>query len=117
MGKSREAADKKRKATGGSIMVGGGRNGDSKFIGQRAWKKKLKRAVKTQNGFKTIMSVLAEEEDKNQAMIQALTATSAPALAVTPAPTPAVSPAPTPTVAPVLASTSVVPRTISFPAT
>ena len=38
-----------------------------------AWKKKLKKAVKTQNGFKTIMSVLAEEEGKNQALVHALT--------------------------------------------
>ena len=70
---------------------------------------KLKRAVRTHSGFKTIMSVLAEEEGKKQVMIQALTTASAPALAAVPASTPGITP--------VLASTSAVPRNISFPAT
>ena len=39
----------------------------------------MKRVVKTQNGFKTIMSVLADEESKNQALVNALTSDSASA--------------------------------------
>ena len=38
------------------------------------WKKKLKRAIKTKHGFKIIMSVLAEEDSHNQALVNALTA-------------------------------------------
>ena len=105
--KSREAADRKRKASG-RPSGNGGTKGDGKAIGQGAWKKKLKRAVKTQNGFKTIMSVLAEEETKNQAIIKALTSSAA-------------SPTPTPEASTVkisnTSSANAVPKSISFPAT
>ena len=83
LAKSREAADKKRKADGKPLGGGGGGKGN-KPVSEGAWKKKLKRAVKTNNGFKTIMSVLAEEESKNQAFVNALTPkTSGPASATT----------------------------------
>ena len=56
--------------------AGKGKRGGNTTISDGAWKKKLKRAVKTKNGFKTIMSVLAEEESTNQALVNALTAGS-----------------------------------------
>ena len=65
LSKSREAEDKKRKAETKNSGGGGGGK-DNKTIGEGAWKKKLKRAVKTQIDFKTITSVLAEKESKNQ---------------------------------------------------
>ena len=45
---------------------------DTKAGTTGAWKKKLKHAIKTQDGFKTIMSVIAAEEKSNQAIIQAI---------------------------------------------
>ena len=82
LAKSREAADKKRKADGKSGGGGGGGKG-KKTVSEGAWKKKLKRAVKTQNGFKTIMSVLADEEFKNQALVDALSSVSVPPASAT----------------------------------
>ena len=41
-------------------------------LSARGLGEKLKQAVKTQNGFKTIMSVLAAEETRNKANIVAL---------------------------------------------
>ena len=69
---SRAAArdtEKKRKPEGGGDRGGG----KKKSLGQGAWKRKLKQAVKTQTGFSTIMSVLAAEETRNRANIVALT--------------------------------------------
>ena len=63
----------------GKYGGGNGAGNDNKPISERALKKKLKRAVKTQNGFKTIMSVLAEDESKTETLINALiTSTSTP---------------------------------------
>jgi len=75
---SREAAENKRRAYGkpGSGSSGGGGGKPNKSISEGSRKKKLKRAVRTQNGFKTIMSVLAEEEFKNQAFVDALASSS-----------------------------------------
>ena len=44
---------------------------DNNTIVQGVWKKKLKKVVKIQNGFKIIMSILAAEETSNQTMIKA----------------------------------------------
>ena len=71
--KSRAAADKKRKH---DEIQGDGK--DTKTIGRGIWKKKLQKVMKTQNGFKTIMFVLAAEESNNQAVINALLPTSPP---------------------------------------
>ena len=38
------------------------------------WKKKFKRAIKTDRGLKTIMSIMASEEQNNQALVSALSA-------------------------------------------
>ena len=65
---SRTAAAKKQKEETKS----GGKKKDPKAGTTVAWKKKLKQAIKTQDGFKTIMSVLAAEEKCNKAMIKAL---------------------------------------------
>ena len=66
------------------------------------WKKKFKSAIKTPNGLKTVMAVLAEEEKSNQAMIAAFQAASQP-VPLPPAPTavtsaPPTTPPPTPQV-------------------
>ena len=69
--KSKASADKKRKierSKGKSDKPKEGVN----------WKKKLKSAVKTQNGFKTIVSVLAEEEASNVEWSKALASITAP---------------------------------------
>ena len=66
LNESRATASKKRKHGD----RGGG--GDSKSLGQGSWKKNMKQAVKTQNDFKTIMSVLAAEETRNKANILAI---------------------------------------------
>ena len=59
------------KCNGGGYKVKGG----DTTISDGAWKKKLKKAVKTHNGFKPIMSVLPEEETHNKEVIAALKAT------------------------------------------
>ena len=41
----------------------------------RPWLKKLKTAMKTENGLSTVMSVLAEEEKKNSRFVAALSST------------------------------------------
>ena len=107
IGRSKEASDKLNKKRKASGMGGNGR--DNKTIGQGAWTKKLKRVVQTQNGFKTIMSILASEEGKNQEWARVLASATASA------PTP--TPAPTPTAGAVTAATPSVPKSISFPAT
>ena len=66
------------------------------------WKKKFKSAIKTPNGLKTVMAVLAEEEKSNQAMIAAFQTASQP-VPLPPAPTtvtsaPPTTPPPTPQV-------------------
>ena len=75
--KSRLEAEKRQAVDwhkeGGAVKRGG-----NTTVSDGAWKKKLKRAVKTKNGFKTIMSVLAEEESVNQALVHALTAGAEP---------------------------------------
>ena len=70
------------------------------------WKKKMKKALKTPQGIKTVMSVLAEEESNNQALVCALRASNTPA----PAPAPAAA---TP---PAMVS-SVSATSMAFPAT
>ena len=69
--KSREAADKKRKQEAEAKESG------TKSSGGGSWKKRLKKAVKTQNGIKTIMSVLAAEETRNKEVLNALTTAKA----------------------------------------
>ena len=96
-------ATKKRKYEGKEK----GKNNKPKGDGN--WKKKLKSAIKTQNGFKTVMSVLAEEEAANVEWSRVLTSIVAP----TPAPAPGV----TPTAASVQAASTAASRAVSFPAT
>ena len=60
---SRESALKKRKTDTDS-------NKSTK--GNGTWKKKFKKALKTPNGLKTVMSLLAEEEKSNAALVAAL---------------------------------------------
>ena len=78
--KSKASADKKRK-----LEKTKGKSDKPK--GEGNWKKKLKSAVKTQNGFKTIMSVLAEEEASNVEWSKALASITAPPPTTTPPPT------------------------------
>ena len=42
------------------------------------WKRRLKKAIKTPNGLKAVMSVLADEEKSNQALVAALQSTINP---------------------------------------
>jgi len=57
--------EKERKQAGGNcggvISGGGGVYSSKQNKNEGSCKKKLKKAVKTHNGFKTIMSVLAQE--------------------------------------------------------
>ena len=62
--------DKKRKQGGG--------NGDKKSEGGN-WKKKFNKALNTSKCLAHIMSVMAEEEKSNQALISALLSNQAPA--------------------------------------
>ena len=39
----------------------------------RKWKSKLQKAIKTDQGFKSIMSIMASEDQFNQALVLALT--------------------------------------------
>ena len=98
------ATAKKRKAEGG----GKGTDTSKGKTTEGNWKKRLKKAVKTQQGFKTIMSVLAAEETRNQSLLRTLSS------AITP-------PVVNPTVQPAIAASNAVPppapKTISFPAT
>ena len=66
--------------------------GDNKNNGN--WKKKFKNAIKTHNGLKTVMAVLAEEEKTNQAMIAAFQANIQAPVPLPPAPTMVVSASP-----------------------
>ena len=63
---------KKRKADLSASGGGKSKQGGDKTSNNGSWKKKLKQAVKTENGFKTIMSVLAEEESRNKDVLAAL---------------------------------------------
>ena len=47
------------------------RNADNTQGGN--WKKKFKKALKTDKGLKTVMSILASEEKNNMAFVEALT--------------------------------------------
>jgi hypothetical protein len=60
------------------------------------WKKKMKKALKTPHGLKTVMSVLAEEEKTNQGFASALNNSSASTLPPAPLSTPPVPPTPPP---------------------
>ena len=57
------------------------------------WKKKMKRALKTEQGLKAVMAILAEEETNNQALVAAFTGSAATPLP----PAPAATPVPAPT--------------------
>ena len=96
MRKSRNAHDKtkKRKADTGNQGKDKGNNGN--------WKKKFKKAIKTADGLKTVMSVLADEEKTNTALISALHSSQTPTIPPTPATTP--TPPPTATVSSLQAS-------------
>ena len=67
-------------------------NGDKSQGGN--WKKKMKKALKTPHGLKSVMSVLAEEEKTNQGLIAALQSSATlPPPPVPIAPTPPPQPA------------------------
>ena len=80
MKKSRLAAAAKRQ------------RGDNNTAGGNNWKKKMKKALKTPSGLKSIMSVLAAEEQTNSGLVSALqtqvTLPPAPPLAQVIPPTP-----------------------------
>lgn len=59
---------------------------DPKAKSKETWKKKMKKALKTPQGLKTVMAIMAEEEKTNHGFVAALQST-APAPAPTPAPT------------------------------
>ena len=46
--------------------------------GGKDWKSKFRKAIKTDSGLKSIMSIMATEEQTNQALVSALTASSVP---------------------------------------
>ena len=102
--KSREAAaSKKRKAEGGVKTRDKSKSNDN-----GNWKMKLKRAVRTEKGLKTIMSVLGAEGTRNQDALRTIcTATRIPEANL-------------PRAAAVVADTNVVPtipKTITYPVT
>ena len=72
MKQSRKAAAAKRKASSDNDKNGEGSKGN----GGGNWKKKFKRAMQTPQGVKSVMSLLAEEEQKNQSFVAALSASS-----------------------------------------
>ena len=72
MKQSRKAAAAKRKASSDNDKNGEGSRGN----GGGNWKKKFKRAMQTPQGAKSVMSLLAEEEQKNQSFVAALSASS-----------------------------------------
>ena len=101
---SRRATQKTNKRKGGKgDPIGGKNNKDGN------WKKRFKKALKSDTGLKSVMSLLAEEEKTNTAFVAALQTTFAPA-PLPPAPTfaPAIAPvaAIASTVASVLPATS-----------
>ena len=53
------------------------------------WKKKFKKALKSDKGLKTIMSMMAKEEQSNQSLVSALSSTALPPIPTTPIPNPA----------------------------
>ena len=107
MRQSRKAFQKKRKRSPDTDADDKKTPSDS-----NSWKKKFKKAMKTPNGLKTVMTVLAEEEKSNSALIAALQANPMPqqgTVTLPPAPT---APAPAPPQAPTVGSVQA-----SFPAT
>jgi hypothetical protein len=78
MRKSRANANKIRKAQEN--------NTDKSQSGN--WKKKMKKALKTPHGLKSVMSVLAEEEKSNQGLVAALKTANLPPPPAPVAPTP-----------------------------
>ena len=92
MRKSRKAHDAAKRKRGN------GNGGDSrgKANGGGNWKKKMKRAMKTPQGLKSVMSLLAEEEESNKGLIAALSASHTPVATPVPASAPASTPAAAP---------------------
>ena len=90
MRKSRKEATAKKRKNPDYNGDGDGKNSKKNNAGGN-WKKKFKKALKTNDGLKTVMSVLAEEEQNNSALIAALHAAQAPSAQppTAPAPTPA----------------------------
>lgn len=91
------------------------KSGDSSASsGNDSWKKKLKKAIKSRDGISHVMSVLAEEESINDALISGLRVELPPTVVAVPPPTPLVAP---PT-APVVTSNNYVISALStaFPA-
>ena len=80
--KSQAGKKAMRKSRAESIK--GKRNFDTDKSSGGNWKKKMKKALKTPHGLKSVMSVLAEEEKTNQGLISALntSATTLPPLLV-----------------------------------
>ena len=94
-GKKLMKASSKVTQTNNRNVSGGGKEGDRKPEGGGNWKKKFNQAMKTPNGLKTVMSVLAEEKKTNKFLIDALKsvqtpgATPSPQITVFNAPSPA----------------------------
>jgi hypothetical protein len=87
------------------------RKADDKSSGGN-WKKKFRKAIKTDKGLKSIMSIMASEEQNNQALMSALAA----ATTLLPTPTPQVPPHP-PTVTATSAAVTARPSTTATVAT
>ena len=69
----------------------GNNNGKRKQEGNAAggnWKKKFKKALKSDKGLKTIMSMMAKEEQSNQSLVSALSSTNLPPTPTTTIPNP-----------------------------
>ena len=69
MRKSRKAAAKRKAEEA---------DAESKNKGKDTWKKKMKKALRTPQGIKTVMSIMAEEEKSNQGLLSALQSTPTP---------------------------------------
>ena len=117
----RKAIEQSRKAFKKKQRKDGGRNNEGN------WKKKLKKAMHTDAGLKSVMSLLADAEKNNSAFVSALQSTltvpsTANVYAVTPVvqfqlpPAPSVTPSATPSNAPKSTIASTI-ATGTFPAT
>lgn len=75
LNKSKEAASLKRKLE--ETKDESKKKAPRDHSSHSAWKKKLKKAVKTQNGLAHIMSVLAAEDKRNKSILSTLSSTTA----------------------------------------
>lgn len=81
------------------------------------WKKKFKKALKSDKGLKTIMSMMAKEEQSNQSLVSALSSTALPPIPTTPIPNPASTQAATTPSAASATTAQKVSAASAFPAT